>query len=177
MCEEKSLFPYLSVVLASRPLLEQKLPFTLKNGGELRIYQPSKIYIDGSEAKFSSTVVEPRETKVIATIFKTDELDQQKYDTVLLCPSIRFFDATGRPLVAICRGWQTTIIPGVAHGRYFKCQTAQLSLSPLLFHALSTQITEASVSHKAIFIRHQPSLSAAASAYRCLIFSATPPAS
>jgi hypothetical protein len=82
-----------------------------------------KIYNDGIEVKFPSIVVDAGKTKSILATFTTDPLDTLKYDTVLICPTIRFFDGSGQPLVAMCKGWASTIIPEpeAGHGgQYFQ---------------------------------------------------------
>jgi hypothetical protein len=46
--------------------------------------------------------------KVIGTTFETDPAPTAEYNTVLICPVIRFFDSKGQPVLAVCRGWQST---------------------------------------------------------------------
>jgi hypothetical protein len=132
ICEDKSIFPLKSLVLAMAPPSERRHHWTLQNGGNMAVLEPTRIYIDGVEAKFASTIVEPGKTKSIIATFTTDPLDKQNYNIVVICPAVRFFNSTGHPLVAICKGWQSTVIEGQGHGYFFTVppDTAQLIPSP-----------------------------------------------
>jgi hypothetical protein len=80
----------------------------LGNGISISVVQPTKISIDGIEAKFSSATVEAGKMRVIGTTFETVPIPRDNYNTVVICPVIRFFDSKGRPIYAICKGWQST---------------------------------------------------------------------
>jgi hypothetical protein len=115
------------------PTQYDKVHYTLKDGGEAAAFHPVKIYNDGIEVKFPLTVVEAGKTKSILATFTTEPLDKQKYDTVLICPTIRFFDGSGQPLVAMCKGWASTIIPEpeAGHdGQYFQGPGGPATLLP-----------------------------------------------
>ena len=67
-----------------------------------------RIYIDGAETSSSSATVEAGKMKVIGTTFETDPAPTAEYNTVLICPVVRFFDSKGQSVLAVCRGWQST---------------------------------------------------------------------
>ena len=70
--------------------------------------RPVRIYIDGAETSSSSATVEAGKMKVIGTKFETDTAPTAEYNTVLICPVVRFFDSKGQPVLAVCRGWQSS---------------------------------------------------------------------
>jgi hypothetical protein len=70
------------------------------------VVKPTKIYIDGSEAKSAAVIVEAGKMKVITAIFETTPLPIANYETAVVCPVIRLFNNDGRPVTAICKGSQ-----------------------------------------------------------------------
>jgi hypothetical protein len=46
--------------------------------------------------------------KVIGTTFDTDPAPAAQYNTIVICPVKRFFDSKGQPVLAVCRGWQSS---------------------------------------------------------------------
>jgi hypothetical protein len=115
------------------PTQYDKVHYTLTDGGEAAPFHPEKIYIDGVAVKFPTTLVEAGNTKSLLATFMPDPLDKQKYDTVVICPTIRFFDGSGQALVAMCKGWASTIIPEpeVGHGgQYFQGPGGPVTLLP-----------------------------------------------
>jgi len=133
MCTQ-SIVSAKSTVEAFLPMQYEKVVhYTLKDGGEAAAFHPVKIYNDGIEVKFPSTLVEAGKTKSVLATFTTDPLDKQKYDTVVICPTIRFFDGDGQPVVAMCKGWASTIIPEseMGHvGQYFQGPGGPVTLLP-----------------------------------------------
>jgi hypothetical protein len=104
MCTQKIVVPVDEFV----PKPYENIPYTLNNGGRAKAFQPEHLYVDGTETQFHSVVIKAGETRSILAMFSTMPLDKQKYNTVIICPTIRFFDSLGRPLVAMCRGWNST---------------------------------------------------------------------
>jgi hypothetical protein len=89
---------------------------TLNDGALFASVRPARIYIDGIEKNSSSAAVEAGKMKVIGTTFETDPVPAAEYNTVVICPVVRFFDSRGQPVLAVCRGWQSTRVaypPGV----------------------------------------------------------------
>jgi hypothetical protein len=81
-------------------------------GMTISLYQPVDTYVDGAEEKTSSATLEAGKMRVIATRFKTDPVPRDNYNTVVICPVIRYFDSRGHPQLAVCEGWQYTTLPG-----------------------------------------------------------------
>ena len=80
----------------------------MKNGAIYSAFRPAKTFIDGTEGASSATAVEPGKMKGITTTFETDPIPHDNFNAVVICPVIRFFDSQGRPVVATCKGWQST---------------------------------------------------------------------
>jgi hypothetical protein len=101
----------------------QQKHFEMKDG-LLAPVKPPKIYIDGAETKSASAIIDAGKMKVIGATFETDPVPFRrethprgqeeepglgtKYNTVVICPVIRFFDSKGQPVLAVCRGWQSS---------------------------------------------------------------------
>jgi hypothetical protein len=83
-------------------------PLPLNDGTLFAPVRPVRIYIDGAETSSSSATVEAGKMKVIRTTFETDPAPTAEYNTVLICPVVRFFDSKGQPVLAVCRGWQSS---------------------------------------------------------------------
>lgn len=107
VCEDSRLFR--PDFLALIPLeFRRKLQMEGSSASFFTAVQPTKIFIDGSEAKSSSAAVEAGKMRVIGTTFETDPIPRDNYNTVVICPVIRFFDSRGRPVLAVCKGLQST---------------------------------------------------------------------
>lgn len=135
ICLHTAGFPLQSASLEMPTFLSFKRQhhWSFPSGGSLAVLSPSRIYIDGVESRSASTIVEPRQPKVVLAIFKTEPLDRKKYNIVVECPIIRFFNSTGHPFVAICRGWQSIMMEGASNGYYFLTpprDSAELAPSP-----------------------------------------------
>jgi hypothetical protein len=72
------------------------------------VVKPTKIYIDGSEAKSAAVTVEAGKMKVITATFETAPLPIANYETAVVCPVIRLFNNDGRPVMAVCKGSQNS---------------------------------------------------------------------
>jgi hypothetical protein len=132
ICMDRSHFPLSSLSLGMPSLVERAHQWNFPNGGKLAVLHPSQIYIDGIEAKSALTLVEPGKPKSIAATFTTEPLDRANYDIVVECPAVRFFSSTGRPLVAVCEGWQSTMTEE-SNGYFFQSpmrDSAELIPSP-----------------------------------------------
>jgi|SRR6516162_5769190 hypothetical protein len=81
-------------------------PSQLKDGVLFAPAKPAKIYVDGAETKSASTIVEAGKMKMISTTFETHVVPQGEYNSIVICPVIKFFDSKGQPVLAVCRGWQ-----------------------------------------------------------------------
>jgi hypothetical protein len=87
--------------------------FPLGDGALFAPVRPAKIYMEGAAASSSSATVEAGKMKVINATFETDPAPALEYNTVLICPVVRFFDSKGQPVLAVCRGWMSsTADPG-----------------------------------------------------------------
>jgi hypothetical protein len=83
----------------------------LKDGSWFATVKPTKIYIDGTEARWSSATVEAGKMKVISATYITESLRAADYNTVVICPMITLFDSKGQPVLAVCKGWQSSDLP------------------------------------------------------------------
>jgi hypothetical protein len=90
----------------SLPESLRKQPSPLKDGVLFAAAKPAKIYVDGAETKSASTTVEAGKMKMISATFETDVVPRAEYNSVVICPVIKFFDSKGQPVLAVCRGWQ-----------------------------------------------------------------------
>jgi hypothetical protein len=86
--------------LQSQPMLHQK------EGWYSRLYTPKTIYSGGIQSPFSSLNIDVGAQRAISAVYEMDAIDWNKFNVVLLCPVIRFFDSSGHPSTAICDGFQ-----------------------------------------------------------------------
>jgi hypothetical protein len=96
-----------------------KGPLSLNDGALLAPARPSKIVIDSAETNSSSATVEAGKMKAIDATFQTDPAPTKEYNAVLICPVVRFFDSKGQPVLAVCRGWQSTRVSDPLGGTMF----------------------------------------------------------
>lgn len=61
----------------------------------------------GVQSPFSSINIDAGAQRAISAEYEMDAIDWNKFDVVLLCPVVRFFDSSGRPSTAICDGFQS----------------------------------------------------------------------
>jgi hypothetical protein len=81
-------------------------PTHFREGWYGTFYDPSTVYIANSPSTFSSTNINSGEQRAISTVYKMNPIDWDKFDNVLLCPVVRFFNSYGRPTTAICNGFE-----------------------------------------------------------------------
>jgi hypothetical protein len=105
-CDDPTLFR--PDFIAALPKQFRNEHVTMKSGASFSSFRPVKTYIDGTEGESSAATVEPGKMKAITTTFEPDPVRWENYNTVVICPVIRFFDSQGRPLVATCKAWQST---------------------------------------------------------------------
>ena len=77
------------------------------NGRYAKFYTAKTIYLGSVQSPFSSLNIDAGAQRAIAAVYEMDAIDWNKFDVVLLCPVIRFFDLSGRPFTAICNGFQS----------------------------------------------------------------------
>ena len=97
---------YLGNTLLTLPPPEEALRghFPLKDGALFAPVKPARTFIEGGETHSSSAIVEAGRMKAIGATFETDAAPGAEYNTVLICPVVRFFDSKGQPILAVCRG-------------------------------------------------------------------------
>jgi hypothetical protein len=78
--------------------------YRLLEGVRFALIKPTRIYIEGAEAKAAAATVEAGKMKEIAATFETETIPLTKYNVVVVCPVIRIFDGKGQPILAVCRG-------------------------------------------------------------------------
>jgi hypothetical protein len=105
ICKEQSVFPPDFRALMSPET--RRLPSVDKKGRMSVFYTPTTIYLDGAPSQFSALNIDAGKQRAISAIFETIAVDWSKQNIVLLCPTIRFFDASGHSHTAICEGWQS----------------------------------------------------------------------
>jgi hypothetical protein len=118
ICNGDALLPYTYTLDRA----DLKSTWKDKLGRYTRFYAPSKTYVDGIESVFSSLHIDAGSQRVISTLYDTDPLDWSNSNVLLLCPIVRFFDSSGRPFIAMCRGFQVDNVhfdSAAAQGRRF----------------------------------------------------------
>jgi hypothetical protein len=85
----------------SQPILHEK------EGWYSKLYTPKMIYSGNIQSPFSSLNIDAGAQRAISAVYEMDAIDWNKFNIVLLCPVVRFFDSSGRPSTAICDGFQS----------------------------------------------------------------------
>jgi hypothetical protein len=78
-----------------------------KDLGYSRLYTPKTIYLGSVQSPFSSLNIDAGAPRAISAVYEMDAIDWNKFNVVLLCPVVTFFDASGHPSKAICEGFQS----------------------------------------------------------------------
>jgi hypothetical protein len=107
-CDDWTLYP--PDFIALRPSELRRSHTTMQSGADFSFYEPKKLYVDGAESMSSAILIEPGKIRSIGATFQTDTVDRGKFNAVVLCPVVRLFDNLGRPVVVICKGWESSII-------------------------------------------------------------------
>jgi hypothetical protein len=102
ICEANSPTPATITML---PSFVQSTPVKYANGEYKKFYTPKTIYLGGVQSSFSSLNIDVGTQRAISTVYEMDPVDWNNFNVVLLCPIVRFFDSTGRPFTAICKGF------------------------------------------------------------------------
>jgi hypothetical protein len=105
-CDEVGLYGQSLLSIEKSEQIREEHLFLSISGAVLNPLKPAKIYIDGAETSSSSTTVEAGKMKAIGATFETERVPSA-FNTVVICPVIRFFDSKGQPVLAVCRGWQS----------------------------------------------------------------------
>jgi hypothetical protein len=72
---------------------------------------PKMVYINNVQSPFPSINIEAGAQRAISAVYEMDAIDWSKFDVVLLCPIVRFFDSSGRPSTAVCDGFEGDQLP------------------------------------------------------------------
>jgi hypothetical protein len=106
LCKDQSVETL--TIVGLRPLAVQSLPTLHPQGGWYsRFYTPKTIYSGSVQSPFSSINIDAGAQRAISAVYEMDAIDWNKFNVVLLCPIVRFFDSSGRPSTAICDGFQS----------------------------------------------------------------------
>jgi hypothetical protein len=92
-------------------------PVVDANGRYNKLYTPKTIYLGSVQSPFSSLNIDVGAQRAISAIYEMDAVDWNKFNVVLLCPIIRFFDSSGHQFTAICDGFQSDQFPVVKGGQ------------------------------------------------------------
>jgi hypothetical protein len=112
LCKDESIET--PTLAALNPQAVRSLPLLHHDGWYSKLYTPKIIYLGGVQSPFSSINIDAGAQRAISTIYEMDAIDWNKFNVVLLCPVVRFFDSSGRPSTAICDGFQSDeLIPEV----------------------------------------------------------------
>ncbi|HVA16537.1 MAG TPA: hypothetical protein VMV59_02370 [Candidatus Dormibacteraeota bacterium] len=99
---------------------------TLGDGTLIDVYAPTRIFINGHETKLPSFSLKPFENETVTLMFSTKNWRITKTNTLVLCPSLRFFDVSGHAHSAICEGHASFSLGDDESDRIFFDKTWQL---------------------------------------------------
>ena len=68
------------------------------------------ILADGAHDSFGTVLSPAQEQRAIAATFKTTPANVDKFNTISICPTFQFVDATGQLKAVICKGWSTKLV-------------------------------------------------------------------
>jgi hypothetical protein len=106
ICRDQSIYtPSIAALLPAN--FRSEPTFYPKEGWYSRFYTPKTIYLGSTQSPFSSLNIDVGGQRAISAVYEMDAIDWNKFNVVLLCPIIRFFDSSGRPFTAICEGFQS----------------------------------------------------------------------
>jgi len=74
-------------------------------------YRPQETYVDNVKANSSAVAVESGKIANISVIFNMTPQQNADGLTIILCPTIRYFDNSGRSRLSICAGWKRKPAP------------------------------------------------------------------
>ena len=100
-----------AIVAFMQPAFQSQPISHPKGGWYSRLYTPKTIYSGSVQSPFSSLNIDAGAQRAISAVYEMDAIDWNKFNVVLLCPVIRFFDSSGHPSTAICDGFQGDQFP------------------------------------------------------------------
>jgi hypothetical protein len=102
---------YTPSFVASIPSNIQSKPIHFSEGWYAMFYRPKLVFVANTQSTFSSISIEADAQRAISTVYEMEAVDWSKFNVVLLCPVVRFFNSYGHPSTAICDGYQIDTLP------------------------------------------------------------------